>query len=78
MKVTVKCEEEKVEYSFPMLMEAVGTGFIVLFTSETVGVVINKGSSVLWAVGEYCDEWLTCDDKNHWKKFTGTITLEND
>ena len=74
MKVTVKCE---VEYSFPILMEAEETGLIVLFTSEIVGAVINGGSSI-WFVGEYYDDWVSCYQKNHWKKFTGTITLGND
>lgn len=77
MKVNVKREEEKVEEGFPILMEAEGTGLIVLFTSEIVGVVIDVGSSV-WSVGEYCDDWFSCYQKMHWKKFTGTITLEND
>lgn len=77
MKVDVEREEEKVEYSFPILMEAEETGLIVLFTSEIVGVVINAGSSV-WSVGEYCDDWVSCYQKMHWKKFTGTITLGND
>ena len=77
MKVTVKMEKEKVEESFPMLMGSEGAGLIVLFTSETGGVVIDGGSST-WRVGEYCDNWPPCTHGRLWKKFTGTITLEND
>jgi len=77
MKVNVKQEEEKVEYGFPILMEAERTGLIVLFTSENVGVVIDGGGST-WCVGEYSDKWLPCSYVTHWKKFTGTITLGND
>lgn len=77
MKVNVKQEEEKVEYGFPIIMEAERTGLIVLFTSENVGVVIDGGSSV-WSLGEHCTDWFPNHDKIHWKKFTGTITLGND
>ena len=77
MKVTVKCEEEKVEDSFPILMEAELVGLIVLFTSKNVGVVIDGGSSA-WCVGEPYDNTISCYQKRQWKKFTGTITLEND
>ena len=80
MRVTMNREnkeEEKVEYGFPILMEADSTGLLVLFTSETEGVVIDGGSS-MWSVGEYCDDWFPCYQKMQWKKFTGTITLEND
>lgn len=72
---------------FPVLMEWMGdfdrqdgpnSRLIVLFTSATVGVVVNADNMVSRYIGEGKTDFFSCNEKSHWKKFDGVINLEND
>ena len=79
MKVTVnEAEGKKEEIKYPVLMQYVGctTKLVVLFTGETEGVTVVSGHG--YAVGHASDQFESSKDTEAWKKFTGTITLEND
>lgn len=67
---TVK-EPNKIKY--PVLMEGINTGRIVLFYRENTGIILkgeNQGLPLCTA--------LPCTDTAVWKKFKGTITLCNE
>ena len=82
MKVTVsdnQSQQEK-EIKFPVLMQRVGDGnIIVLFLSKKVGIVIASDSQRV-VVGSYSDDYLLFDDRDTWKPLPNgvKITLEND
>lgn len=57
IEVIVKEEEKTVEkIDFPVLMKSLNNGIIVLFTSETIGVCVDKGDSNN-CIGLYSDSW---------------------
>ena len=77
IEVNLKEEEKTVEkIDFPVLMKSLNNGIIVLFTSETKGVCIDKGNSNNY-IGLYADSWRECTSKKNWEKYEGEITLKN-
>ncbi len=80
MKVTVsdnQSQQEK-EIKFPLLMQKVLKGTIVLFLNETTGVVVHSDDSS--DIGYYSDNYCLFDDRKHWKPLPNgvKVTLEND
>ena len=77
IEVNVKEKEKTVEkIEFPVLMKSLNNGIIVLFTSETIGVCVDKGDSKNY-IGLYSDSWIECTSQKNWEKFEGEITLKN-
>lgn len=70
MKST-KEDKEKEESKYPK-MGITHTDMVVLFWSETQGVVIHSGQSARY-VGEYFDEWIM----SGFTDYHGKIILEN-
>lgn len=78
VEVIVKEEEKTVEkIDFPVLMKAIDTAQIVLFTAEFYGVLLHKNTNTSINVGDFIDRWISCFDLNHWQKYEGEITLKN-
>lgn len=77
MKVTVnEVEAKKDGFKYPVLMQYSAGTPIVLFTSEFSGTVVVAGLG--YKIGFTCDRFESCKNTDEWKKFEGTITLEND
>ena len=77
IEVNVKEKEKTVEkIEFPVLMKSLNSGIIVLFTSETIGVCVDKGYSTRHT-GLYSDSWIECTSQKNWEKYEGEITLKN-
>ena len=77
IEVIVKEEGKTVEKSdFPVLMERIETGEIVLFTSWREGVVILDKSEIR-RIGFTSSCFSQCTDGSVWQKYEGEITLKN-
>lgn len=74
IETTAKPETPTLRY--PVLMQAVGNGHIVLFSEETKGTVLYGGEAHL-AVGHYTDSWKPATNRDNWAPFTGTLPLRN-
>lgn len=71
MKSTLKTiEEPKIEY--PILMQNVTFGHIVLFYALNRGILVYGGN-----LG-YSTPWCPATDEKIWKRFDGKIELSND
>lgn len=54
------------KYQFPVLMETIHSGRVVMFTGETTGVSIrHRGESDRYV----SDRWIPFDDSSYWKRF---------
>jgi hypothetical protein len=62
---------------YPVLMEHIGIGgfFIVLFEDEESGMVV-RSTVENRPVGHYEPYWIPATERITWKKFRGSITLE--
>lgn len=58
---------EKLE-SFPFLRRNTANGYVVLFTDNKEGVVVNSGPINLYTVGFHQERWIDCADKGVWEK----------
>lgn len=58
---------------YPILKTDPSSGLIVLFTSATVGAVLDGGTST-YPIGWHSKSW----SKDEFTDFKGTITLNND
>ena len=79
MKVTVKIAEvknEKTKYPVLMRSNATGNEVVYLFINNTTGVCV-VGDNGFNKVGTYDDDLISATNRDIWKKFEGTITLEN-
>jgi hypothetical protein len=61
--------------AFPCLRRAIGTAKVVLFFTETVGMVVEpaRGSD---GIGYCCCGWVNCNDESVWSKERGIVTIE--
>ena len=79
MGVMSKLEgKQEKEIIFPCLMRHVRNGSVVLFSSDKVGVVVQKGDKGSCDVGHHCDYWVSAANENTWEPFKGTVTLSNE
>lgn len=69
MKVVINEKETPKKVGYPKLMQAIGSGRVVLFASRGVGTVVSEDD-----LGLFNDTW----DMELFTPFTGTITLSND
>ena len=69
-------EEEKIKIKFPLIAKSKHNGSVVIFLSDTEGVVIT-GYQFL-KEGERYDDLVSCRDKTEWKILTGKIIIELD
>ena len=79
MKVIVNGQESREVPQFPVLMQLVGgknKGAVVLFLDELEGLALNPITGYI--IGQHRTDLISCFNKSVWKKFEGTITLEND
>jgi len=77
MKVTLnEVETKNEEEKYPVLMRASDSELVVLFWNGCCGVVIVPGGR--WVTGDVYDDFCPAYNTTYWKKFEGTITLEND
>lgn len=51
---------------YPVLAKSKFSGFIVLFTNECTGIVLQKSESV-HEVGDFRDDWITVKDNEGWE-----------
>ena len=66
-------EDSAIEY--PCLMQLNSNPeFIVLFSSDTTGMVILNGHSHCWEVGDYSNKLVV----GNFKPFKGKLVLSND
>ena len=63
---------------FPILMQSINDGIVVLFESENCGTVVsdNPNNDDL-GLGYTSNAFLSWDRKDIWKKYEGEITLKN-
>ncbi len=63
---------------FPILMQSINDGLVVLFESENCGTVLSdKPNSDDLRLGYTSNAFLSWDRKDIWKKYEGEITLKN-
>jgi hypothetical protein len=66
------------ESEFPILMQSVNDGLVVLFESENCGTVVSdKPNSGDLRLGYTSNAFISWDRKDIWKKYEGEITLKN-
>lgn len=75
MKSTIDTST-KPEAIFPVLMQSVANGYVVMFTGENTGTIVYDPNN-FYGLGNYGDDWQEWYKEEYWKKFEGTITLEN-
>lgn len=71
-----KFEETVFAGKYPRLCKHKEGGFVVLFFSESVGVVVEGNDS--YSVNYCCRSWVSANDMKEWVKVTGTVTFEID
>ena len=72
----VEIEYCKKERKFPIIAKSVVSGTIVLFSSETIGVVLWQGSAQ--RVGYVSQQWASVFDSDSWQILNSvTITFES-
>lgn len=65
---------QKKELPFPKLMIHYNNGRIILFTSQSEGVVVNRGTILSsFHVGEYSKGWTSV----LYRDYKGSVCLEN-
>ena len=66
------------EYSYPILMQDANSKLVVLFTSETEGVVLGENGKPNYKFGR-AHQWMICTDAREWLPYKGmyVITIEN-
>ena len=63
---------------FPILMQSINDGLVVLFESENCGTVVGgKQNSDDLRLGYTSNAFLSWNRKDIWKKYEGEITLKN-
>ena len=63
---------------FPILMQSINDGLVVLFESENCGTVVSdKPNNDDLKLGYTSNAFISCHRKDIWKKYEGTITLKN-
>lgn len=73
MKIDITpANKQEPELTYPVLMEALNTGNLVLFTAPTSGCALRHVSGI--HTGQ---SWIEATNKTTWKPFIGTITLSN-
>ena len=70
LEVTVQIKEK---IKFPVTRQGILSGVIVVFFSETYGVVLDPGESDFKA-GESFSDWSSCSDNQFWISVNITIT----
>lgn len=61
---------------FPVIMQSVDSGAIVLFSSLKEGVLLKKGNKAGFDVTGKVEEWAECDAWP-WKPLKGKLELSN-
>ena len=63
---------------FPILMQSINDGIVVLFESENCGTVVsdNPNDDDL-GLGYTSNAFISCNRKDVWQKYEGEITLKN-
>jgi hypothetical protein len=71
MAITSEINEQakKKNNPYPKLRRSWETGAIILFSSETTGVVVGRGD-----LGYFSSEWA----EYYFEDFDGSVTLENE
>ena len=64
----------KEEIKYPVARKHREHGFIVLFFSESHGVVIDRGLTILVKQGEPFTAWSSCKNGECWESVDITIT----
>ena len=63
---------------FPILMQSINDGLVVLFESENCGTVVSdKPNSDDLRLGYTSNAFISCRRKDVWKKYEGEIILKN-
>ena len=63
---------------FPILMQSINDGTVVLFESENCGTVVSdKPNNDDLKLGYISNAFISCNRKDIWKKYGGEITLKN-
>lgn len=70
MKISIN-KKESDDLSFPVVMEHVKDGHLVLFTEPTTGILLDNSFTSVTT-------WIEHTDTEVWKKFKGTVTLSNE
>ena len=71
---TIKGEESEI-LTFPIIKRSLSSNLIVLFTSETIGFVLQSNDA--YNFGYYSRDWKKSSDNGQWITFNGEITLKN-
>ena len=67
-------ESSENEIKYPVVRRDSEYGFIVLFFSESYGVVISTTEKSPYSVGEISLNWLNCKIRGEWEPVDITIT----
>lgn len=73
--ITTKIAEAAIKpLTFPRLMKHTSKGYVVLFSADCVGTVIDATEALLiYPVGYYSNGW----GMHHFSPFTGSVTLSS-
>ncbi|MGE9659254.1 hypothetical protein ACQP6C_12275 [Snodgrassella alvi] len=66
-------KQPKEEIKYPVARRDPDYGFIVLFLSETNGVIISTKDDV-YKIGDTSLNWLSCNNSEDWEPVNITIT----
>lgn len=72
----IKEPQESEQITYPILMEHLTNGYIVLFYSEREGIVVHEGEKFTFRMGQRLT-WSSAMRKDIWKSFKGEIKISN-
>ena len=67
-------KQPKEEIKYPVARREPDYGFIVLFFSESHGVVISANDNDVYNIGDMSLNWSSCNNSEDWEPVDITIT----
>ena len=69
-----KIEALENKLKFPVARRCRETGYVVVFSDEHTGMVIDAGDDRILEVGVCSEEWSHCEDEQDWEPVELTIS----
>lgn len=71
----IQDQESEQQIAYPILMQEVTYGYVILFTSEQTGIVVYGVG--IYKIGAHSHHWTSATNKEAWEPFKGKIELSN-
>lgn len=72
----VEVEKKTKSIEYPIIMESVSNGAVILFTELTSGVLLRPGLAGE-RIGDWSDDWIRATYSEAWRPYKGEIKLYN-